>query len=194
MCSETRPNAKPETVIGHFKKTTQLTRTVIFITTIFLFSSCGTGLNVRKSQVKYFDKNFSVTADNNSFKIHGRRYGNPTLLTLLEIYPVNTDSVSINFIDSLKLQVTYTDSGTVKKRIFNGQFVKNGYYEIFLRNESKVIPIIYARHNINRIRMALTIQGDLIVDNEWNESGHILILGAGDSGRRQSYFKTTTVK
>jgi hypothetical protein len=181
-------------VLGHFKKTTQLTRTVIFIATFLLLSSCGTGLNVRKSQLKYFDKNFSATVDNNSFKIQGRRYGNPTLLELLEIYPVNTDSVSIKFIDSLKLQVSYMDSGTVMKKIFNGQFSKNGYYEIFLRNESKVIPIIYSGHNINRIRMALTIQGDLIVDNEWNESGHILMLGAGDSGRRQSYFKTTTVK
>lgn len=171
-----------------------MTRTTIFIATIFLLYSCGTGLNVRKSQVKYFDKNFSVTVANNSFKIHGHRYGNPTLLTLFEIYSVNTDSVSIKFIDSLKLQITYTDSGTVKKKIFNGQFAKKGYYEIFLRNESKVIPIIYARRNINRIRMASTIQDDLIIDNDWNESGHILILGAGDSGRRQSYFKTTTAK
>jgi hypothetical protein len=173
---------------------TILTKTVILLATIALHSSCGTGLYVRKSQVKPLDKNFSVKADNNSFKIHGRRYGNPTLLTLLEIYHVNTDSVQINFIDSLKLQLSYRDGGTIKKKVFKGQFAKNGYYEIFLRNESKVIPIIYARHNINRIRMALTIQDDLIVDNDWNESGHILILGAGDSGRRQSYFKTTTTE
>jgi hypothetical protein len=166
-------------------------RIVLFIATIFLLFSCGTGLNVRKSQVNYFDKSFSVIADNNSFKMHGRRYGNPTLLTLFEINSVNTDSVSISFIDSLKLQVIYKDKGIVKKKIFDGKFAKKGYYEIFLRNESKVIPIIYVRHNINRIRIALTIHGDLIVDNEWNESGHILIFGAGDSGRRQSYFKTT---
>jgi hypothetical protein len=37
--------------------------------------------------------------------------------------------------------------------------------------------------------MALSIQGDLIIDNEWNESGNIFILGVGDKGRRQSYFK-----
>ncbi len=160
----------------------------------FLFSSCATGLHIRKSQMKYFDKKKSIIVDNNSFNVHGRRYGNPTLLTLLEIYPTNADWVSIHTNDSLKFQVTYKDSDTVKKKIFDGQFDKKGYYEIFLRNESKTIPIIYGRHNMNRIRIAWTNQGDLIVDNDWNESGHILIFGAGDRGGRQSYFKTSTSK
>jgi hypothetical protein len=175
----------------------QLLRTIIFITTFLLLYSCRTGLNVRKSQLKYVDKNFSVRVANNSFKVRGDRYGNPTLLTLFEINSVNTDnvdSVSIKFIDSLKLQITYNDSGTIINKIFNGEFNKKGYYEIYIRNESKVIPIIYAKHNINRIRIGTTIQDDLIIDNEWNESGHILIFGAGDRGRRQSYFKTRKTK
>lgn len=177
----------PKKVFSHFQMN-KLIRIILFISTAFMTYSCGTGLNVRKSQLKYFDETLSITVDNNPYEVHGRNYGNPSLLELLEIYSGSTNNVLLNFIGSAKLEITYTDSGTVKQEIFNGHFSKKGYFEIFLRNESKVIPIIYSRRNINRIRMALTVHGNLIIDNAWDEGGHILIFAAGDSGRRQSYF------
>ncbi|HEY9046780.1 MAG TPA: hypothetical protein VIN08_12835 [Ohtaekwangia sp.] len=148
---------------------------------------------MRKSRVKYFDSQFSGTFNNNPLKASPRRYGSPTLLDLFQIYQVETDSVSAVFNRQGELELTYRDKdGIVKIEPFKGVFVKKGYYEVFLRNEKKEIPpffpIIYSRCNINRIRLALSLQGDLIVDNEWNESGNILLLGAGDKGRRQSYF------
>ena len=88
--------------------------------------------------------------------------------------------------------VTYMDNGITHTKEFEGRFSDRGYYEIFLRNESKGFPpvfsFVYGRHNINRIRLALSLRKDLIVDNNWNESANILFLGAGDSGRRQSFF------
>jgi hypothetical protein len=39
------------------------------------------------------------------------------------------------------------------------------------------------------VRLAFDKNGDLIIDNSWIEGGNVFILGAGDSGRRQSFFK-----
>ena len=80
-----------------------------------------------------------------------------------------------------------------KEKTFHGAFSKKGYLEIFLRNNKKeippLLPIIYGKYNINRIRIALTLENDLIIDNSWNEGGNIFILGVGDKGRRQQFFK-----
>lgn len=169
-------------------------RTLIVITlaTFFLYS-CGTGLGVRKSKVMYFDSQFAGTFNNNAYKVNGRRYGSPSLLDLFERYHVKADSVSIVFDRSGELELTYTDrEGNFKKEKFKGSFGKKGYYQVFLHNDKKEIPpgfsFIYGKYNVNRLRLAGTPEGNLIVDNQWNQSGNILFLGVGDKGRRQSFF------
>lgn len=175
--------------ISEFLKNTK--KVAIIILATFL-CSCGTGLSIRKSDVKYFDKHFSGTFDNNAFKINGRRYGSPTLLDLFEIHNVSADSIAVKINDTGQLQLTYKDKEVITKT-FEGSFKDKGYYEVFLRNEKKEIPpgfpIIYGKHNVNRIRVALTVQDDLIIDNKWNESANIFVFGVGDKGRRQSYFR-----
>lgn len=157
-----------------------------------LLCSCGSGLKGNKSKTRHFDSHSSGTFDNQPFKTNGRRYGSPSLLELFEIHNVSADSVSLRF-SAEGLQLVYTDGQRVDSVSFQGKFSKKGYYELFLSNEKVQIPpffpFIYGRHNINRIRTALTIEGDLIIDNMWNQSGNIFILGVGDKGRRQSYFK-----
>lgn len=170
-----------------------MTKTVTLILAIFFLCSCGTVLSIRKSKVNYFNAQLSGTFDNIAFKVNGRRYGSPTLLDLFEIYNIRTDSVSVKFNGSEELELSYKDNEEkFKKESFKGTFTKKGYYEVFLRNDKKEIPplfpIIYGKYNVNRIRIALTIQGDLIIDNKWNKSGNILFLGVGDKGRRQSFF------
>lgn len=169
-------------------------RAVIIILATFFLCSCGTGLSIRKSKVDYLNNQFTGTFDNIAFKVNGRRYGSPTLLDLFEIYNISTDSIYLKFNDSDELELSYKDSkGALKKELFKGTFAKKGYYEVFLRNDKKEIPplfpIIYGKYNVNRVRIALTIQGDLIIDNKWNKSGNILFLGVGDKGRRQSFFR-----
>jgi hypothetical protein len=135
----------------------------------------------------------SGTFNNHAYKVKGRRYGSPTLLDLFEIYNVKADTVSIMCDKSGGLELTYKDDeGKFKTEKFKGTFAKKGYYEVFLSNEKKeippVFPIIFSKYNVNRIRLALTVKGDLIVDNKWIKGGNIFILGAGDKGRRQSFF------
>jgi hypothetical protein len=151
-------------------------------------------LKIRKSQVRFFNTTFESSFSNNSYKISTSRYGNPTLLELFAIQNVKVDSVYIKFNISKELELSYNDSGILCKKTFNGQFTKKGYYEFFFSNKKKqvppFIPFFYSKYDINRLRIALTTQGDLIIDNQWNQSGSIFIIGAGDKGRRQSIFKT----
>ena len=145
-------------------------------------------MGIQKSKIKYFDNTFSATVENNAFKVKGRRYGSPNFLTLLEVENELVNKISFKFIEGNRLLLVYKDGDSLKSKEFSGQFKGNGYYEIFLRNDSKVVPLIYGRHNINRIRIAMTNQNGLIIDNEWNESGNLLFIGVGDKGRRQSFF------
>jgi hypothetical protein len=174
-----------------------LTRILSIILTTFILCSCGTGLNIRKSKIKYFDSGFSATVDNKSFKVKGRRYGDLTLLNLFKIREATVDSVHLDFNDKKELQFTYIDKGQKTVKTFTGNFSKKGFYEIYFRNQKKEIPplfpIFYSNNHINRVRLALTHEGDLIVDNMWDDSGNIFILATGSSGRRQSFFKRKTI-
>ncbi|HCS21033.1 MAG TPA: hypothetical protein DIW47_10825 [Bacteroidetes bacterium] len=150
-------------------------------------------MGLRKSKVTYFDNHFSATVSNYSFKKKGSNWSEPSLLQLFEIGVVNTDSVSLGFNDSNALILSYEVNGQKFENVFNGKFADKGYYEIYFRNKRKEIPpvihIIYSSNHINRVRLALTKEGDLLVDNMWDDSGNIFIIGAGDSGRRLSYFE-----
>jgi hypothetical protein len=149
-------------------------------------------VGVRKSQFKPIDRNLSRTFQNTAFKVNGKRYWSPPLLNLFEITNVNADSIKITLNEAGDLKISYRDSSAPKERVFHGKYSENGYWEVFLRNKRKEIfpyfPIIYGKRDINRIRLAVTIQDELIVDNRWMENGNILFIGAGDSGRRQSFF------
>jgi hypothetical protein len=155
-------------------------------------------MNIRKSKVKYFDSSFSATVDNEYFKTKGRRYGYLTLSYLFQITDENIDSVHISFNDIKELKLTYTYKGQEIIKTIIGNFAKKGYYEIYFSNEKTeippLLPIIYSNYNINRIRLALTTDGNLIVDHRWDHSGNIFILAAGNSGRVQSFFKCKDLK
>ncbi|MHB1279041.1 MAG: hypothetical protein ACYC1Q_11675 [Bacteroidia bacterium] len=168
-------------------------RIIILLFATLLLGSCRTGMGVRKSKVAYFDSSFSATVSNYSFKVKGRSYGDLTLLDLFEVRYENADSVSIFFNDSNQLILVFGDTGQKIEKVFSGKFADKGYYEIYFRNKKNEIPplfhIIYGNNDINRLRLALTNEGDLIIDNMWDQTFNIFILGAGSSGRRLSYFE-----
>ncbi len=54
-----------------------------------------------------------------------------------------------------------------------------------------IVPILYSKVHIERYRLGLTIDGDLIVDNFHENSGNILIISAGYQYRYQTFYKCT---
>ena len=170
-----------------------MTRSIILILLSFLLYSCGAGLNIGKRNLQSIDSQFNGTYSNYSTRVKGARYGSPTLLDLFELYHLTTDSVSIRFDSTNQLVLTYqVTDGAIEENTIAGEFSDKGYYyEVYLRNDkSKTFAHfpIFGKYNINRLRIAINTQADLIVDNQWNNSAHILFLGVGDKGRRQSFF------
>jgi len=170
--------------------------TLILLSLLFLYS-CKTAIPA-SSEVPFIDTSYSVSVCNTPYKIEGMKQGVPNLLGTFEIYHVESDSISLHFSHQDTLIITYLDSHVIKVKKLKGRFDSKGYFEIHLHNESieipPLIPILYSRHNINKVRLFLSADRTLVVDNKWLQGGNILILGAGDSGRRQSYFKTYPLK
>ena len=165
---------------------------VIFLLSVFFLSSCNTRFNIKKSKVKYFDKHFSGTFENKPYKLP-KRNGDTSLLYIFYIRQVNSNKINIDFADSTTIKLSYEDNENLVQESFKGVFKKKGYFEIFFTKKRLEIPplfpIIYSNVDIYRIRLAVTNEGELLIDQFWNRSGNIFILAAGGSGRGQYYFK-----
>lgn len=165
---------------------------------IAVVSSCGTGLKINKSDFTPIDNSFKGTFENKSLLTKGRNNYNlrTTILGFFEVYNSNADSIRVHFDTDNKLVLSFRDSLGVRTATFNGQFKKRGHYEIFIRKYKKEIPpffpIIYGTRDIKRLRIGLTKEMELVVDNKWARDGHIFILAGGGSGRYRSLFKQVT--
>ena len=175
-------------------------RKLITILIIVVFSSCGTGLKISKNNFTPIDNSFKGTYENKSILKKGRNNynSNPTILDFFEIYKSNADSIQMYFDANNNLILTFRDSLGVRSETFNGQFNKKGYYEIFIRKYKKEIPpffpIIYGTRDIKRLRIGLTKQMELVIDNKWARNGNIFILAGGGSGRYRSHFKQIKIR
>lgn len=173
----------------------RFTATAIILLCLFL-NSCSSGVKVSRSQVIYFDKSFSAKVLNKPYKT-GSRYKTPTLLNLFEISEQpHSDTVHFSFNSKNELEVTYLARGQKLTDTFAGTFHRKGFYEIYLRKKKTEIPpflpILYSSNDIYRIRLALTPGGNLIVDNKWDRTGNIFLMGGGSSERTQSFFNCIT--
>ena len=159
---------------------------------ILIGYGCKYRLCISNSIFTNFDKSFIGEFELNSNKVNGKRYGDPNLLELFELGNINSPFVRINFKSESLMELTYFVNGVENKRSFSGIFIDRQYFEIYFRNEAKEIPpyfpILYGKHNINRLRIAVLKNGELIVDNFWNNSANLFIIGVGDKGRRLSFF------
>jgi hypothetical protein len=171
-----------------------MVRTATFILTSF-FCACS-GLYLQKSSVKYLDNKFGVIIINKPYQVISAHFPQEqTLLELFEISDQNCDSVHLYLDDNNKeLQLTYMNNGEKVVKKFACQFVETGYLEIRFKNRKveipPVIPIIYSSYDVNRVRLSLTKDGDLIVDKFWRLGGNVFLIASGGKGRKQSFFKS----
>ena len=170
------------------------------ILTIVVLSSCGTGLKISKKDFSPIDNSFNGTFENQSLLTTGRNNYNTktTILDFFELYDINVDSIHLHFDTNNKLVLTFRNNLGVKTEIFNGQLKKKGHYEIFIRKYKNEIPpffpIIYGTRDIKRLRIGLTKEMELVIDNKWARDGNIFILAGGGSGRYRSHFKQISTR
>ena len=166
-----------------------------------LFISC-TGLRINKDQFKPINVNFSGSIINKPIQSNSRNK-EITLDKIFGINESNIDKIKINFIDSSHIRIEYIDSSSIYTEknqflILKGKFSKKGYFE-FYRNNKKIkipplFPIIYSNTDIDRIRIASTINDNLIIDYKYDHGINIFLLAGGTSERSLSHFKIENEK
>ncbi len=158
---------------------------------IYLLSSCAGNIKTNLSTRKRIDKTFSGTFTNQSFTSN-RKNQHSTILTLLRIPYEKVDSVCLTFTEGDKLLVMFYDGLTTKKETLEGRFRKRGDYEIYLRKKRFYIPIIYSSINVYRIRIASTVDHNLLIENLSEVSGNIFLLAGGYREKTRYSFKNQT--
>jgi hypothetical protein len=171
---------------------------LVSLLTMILYS-CGSSRRINKSDITPIGNYYSATFNNQSYSPEGKHYipkgswPDLSILGYFEILNANADKVSISF-DSIGQIVlrSYSDSLLTKTQSFKGRFTRQGYYEIFLRKEKveipPLIPILYSRRDIYRLRIARSKNNDLIIQLKFIRDGNLLIFGAGSSDKILSYF------
>lgn len=172
-------------------------RNLFFILSIiWIFISCGTGLKISKEKLLIINSNFKETFINASHKTTTIKTGikrDSDILTLLNLENKKSDVVTISFSSKNELIIQYKDTLGSKTEYLQGKFSNRGYYEIYLRKKNiqipPLIPLLYSKIDIDRIRISLTKENDLIIDNYFSRGGNIFLLSGGGSTRHQYYFK-----
>lgn len=173
---------------------------VKYLIICFILVSCGSGLiGVKTSDIKAFDSNFSGDFKHLSYKDKYRNSGsyshrNVDMLSLFNIEDKNIKSVNISFSKDQLLIVKYADSSGIKSKTFHGKFTKRGFYQVYHAKENLEIPplfpIIYSKTYISRIRISLSSNNDLLIDDYYESGGNIFILAGGSFSRSAHHFES----
>jgi hypothetical protein len=159
-------------------------------------TSCGKTLPLRKKHTQPLNQQFKGKFQNQSFQINGRNpyQDHTSILQELEIFPHESESISIEFGLNNELYIRYPKGGDTLTSIFDGKFKKNGSYQIWLRRKRieipPLFPIIYSRVDIKRLRFNLDLENNLVIHNKWARTANIFILAGGASGKYNSLFKS----
>ena len=159
---------------------------------LFLFMSCGSGVRAFKVDLVPLQDGFRGTFHDPPYRSHERNPIGNSLLSVLSIFEANADTATLQLESSGALHITYHMDGAERTKTYQGRFSKRGFFEYrpwWHRVQiPPLVPFIYSSERYCRVRIALTIEGDLVVDNKWARDGNILFLAGGSSGRSQYYF------
>ncbi|NOS94325.1 MAG: hypothetical protein HOP30_20620 [Cyclobacteriaceae bacterium] len=153
-----------------------------------------------KKDYAQMDNKFTASFANKSYLVNGKgpdQYiSRTTILDLFELSKGNTDSIHLHFDANNNLVLTFKDSLGIQTKTMHGKFKRHFYYEVFIRNDKieipPLLPIIYGRHDIKRLRILLTKESELLIENKWVRDGNIFLLAGGGGGVHVSYFKQIT--
>lgn len=171
---------------------------ILFVLIICLAVSCKPSKHISKNDIIIIEENFSGSFLNQGYKTTTKKT-EYTILNLFEIYPNATiDSIHISLIDSKHLQVSYYNPFSIyqnknESKIFEGKLLNNGSFQIYHRKKNieipPLLPIFYSNRDIDRIRIFITTDGDLLIENKWARDGNIFLMSAGGSGKDLYYLK-----
>ncbi|HEY0977850.1 MAG TPA: hypothetical protein VGE21_10290 [Flavobacteriales bacterium] len=155
---------------------------------LVLSTSCGSGVKVAGSQFEPMLPGMELKVPAQAFRTTGRK----GRMTLPELFRWTDGAVQEVTLNTDSLGGVTVRMGTSAQR-YEGKRSPHGYYEIDLeRNITEIpplLPIIYSERHLSRLRLAMTKQGELVIDHKWANDGNIFLLAGGGSGRTQYFFR-----
>ncbi|MGL4584664.1 MAG: hypothetical protein ACRCVU_16980, partial [Flavobacterium sp.] len=159
---------------------------------IVLVSSCSSGLKVKRSEVLPIDNSFKAAIEGTFVDTDIKEYRKNVFLSYYKVNSWLADTVHIHFNENDQLLLTYKDTIGTKEVLINGRFVKKKYYEYFNVREKVAIPplfqFIYSKIDVNRIRLGVTKNGEVVLDQYYDVGGNIFIMAAGHTNRYKSSY------
>ena len=154
---------------------------------------CGSGMKVSKADLKPLAAGFTGTFQVDPVPSKHRQKQDRNLLWIFEVPNMTGDTVNLSVDQQGKVTLHFMDGASRGIEQCNGRFSKHGYVEVFTRKEIKevppLVPIIRGSRQVNRIRMALSKDGSLVIDSKWENTANIFLMAGGGSGRAQYFFK-----
>lgn len=170
-------------VVYYGQKQSALRALIATLFVSILLSSCGVYLvdyDRIESMTKEFKGKFLNVPDGSV-----RGHTSPTLVQMFNIGRPAGDTIWVELLDSSLLRITYIDTalepGSNKRVVTRkGKLSKNGYFQLYLREERTeippAVPILFGRKDIDRLRIAYTKDGFLAVDRYRTVGGNVFFL------------------
>jgi len=140
---------------------------IILLLITFICFSCGSGLAIQSEKLKKIEIGFNNTFNDNDY--------------------VNSNKISHLF--------HLNRNGYKPNLDLDGKLSKRGYFQIYLtRYVTRIpplFPIIYSDVLIDRRRIGITKNNELVIDEYYQSGKNIFILGNSTSDRYQFFFKKT---
>lgn len=153
---------------------------------------CGSGMKVSRKKLVPVHTGFTDTYHVRPVRTQHTHQPVSDLLRTFDLRNTGTDTVQLSITAQGLLTLNHPDDGRRTEQ-FIGTFSKRGYFEVYTRKEIKevppVVPIIHGRRQVNRIRLALSTDGCLVLDNKWENTANIFLMAGGGSGRSQYFFQ-----
>lgn len=161
---------------NHSFKSSPLHKKILLPLFALLFFSCSVQDSMKRKGLVNMNRKISGSYQNATLSGTGREVRLSRFF-----YLDNKDSiVEINSIKN-RLVVSFIDSTGLKRhKVFEGKFKKK-YYQFHLGYNTLLVPPLVASLYEDRVRLSLNENGDLVVNNYYENSGMILFLGAGSS-------------
>ncbi len=166
-------------------------------TIITVISSCISFKRIAKKNNICIKNKIDLICENNSYKSQGKiNYRPNSLLNIFEINNLTSQKVRIYIDSNNYINLIPIDSLNKNVSIFKfkGEYIKNRYFEVYIRNKKNCIPILYKQNDLKRIRISLTIDSNLIIEDMYDFGGHIFIFGgAGGKNKNIFYYKKLAI-
>lgn len=156
--------------------------------------SCRSYMTLKNKDFIKIDENFNGNYKSASVFIDSIKTKRNTNIQSLFGLKNNDSDLFFKINSKSELEIEYKNIlGGTEKRFFKGKF-RRKYFEIYL--EKKRIPFapIYSITSINRLRVAIDNQNNLVINHYENHSGMILLMAGGSSIKEQFIFKQTINK